>query len=154
MDILVGLNMAAVRRLKDTWKALSNRTIDEFLDLQKSVSSDDNYSNYRRELAEAKLNRVTLVPHLGVYLRDLVFIHEGNEDFIHFNQINYRKMTLISAVFNDIRAFQENEEYTFKIIPKLQQFLLFDRDVLSDSEIASNSRYAEAGSQRTRSLLK
>ena len=77
MEILSGLENAAVFRLKKSWEKANNEIYESLSSL---LASSQNHSEYRKTLRE----HVTppAVPYLGIFLSDLTFIEEGNKDFL------------------------------------------------------------------------
>lgn len=74
------------------------------------MTHKNGYSNYREALEKAK--GVTL-PFLGVFLRDITLIEEGNNDFHADENINVDKIKLYGGIFTKIQALQSkiNEQY-------------------------------------------
>ncbi len=50
---------------------------------------------------------------LGVYLKDLIYISEGNPDYLNGGMINLGKRRLLYAVLHQIRRFQV-KSYNFE----------------------------------------
>mmetsp|Transcript_9301 Transcript_9301/g.23316 ORF Transcript_9301/g.23316 Transcript_9301/m.23316 type:complete len:480 (-) Transcript_9301:83-1522(-) len=104
MEILGGMNNVAVQRLKRTWAALSDRAKSTLDDLNDLMDTKQNYKNYRDAL---ELCKVPVVPYLGITLRDLTFIEEGNDDLVDFKYVNHEKLALLGHVVMDVNALQE-----------------------------------------------
>ena len=68
MEVIGGINMWAVTRLKQTWEQLPPRSHQIVEELNALMENKANYKNYRNALRSAPL---PLMPYLGVYLRDL-----------------------------------------------------------------------------------
>jgi hypothetical protein len=67
--------------------------------LEQMMENKHNFKNYRDRLAKIKLNGEPTLPYLGVYLRDLTFIEEGNKTYITEHRlINYEKIQLVGQV--------------------------------------------------------
>ena len=107
MEILSGLENAAVFRLKKSWEKANNEIYESLSSL---LASSQNHSEYRKTLRE----HVTppAVPYLGIFLSDLTFIEEGNKDFLPspldntIELINFEKRRKYSHVIQDIKLFQ------------------------------------------------
>eukprot|EP01119_Soliformovum_irregulare_P025529 TRINITY_DN9495_c0_g2_i2.p1 TRINITY_DN9495_c0_g2~~TRINITY_DN9495_c0_g2_i2.p1 ORF type:complete len:524 (-),score=106.06 TRINITY_DN9495_c0_g2_i2:73-1644(-) len=90
MEILAGINNYNVINLTEVWKALPEKWSTTFADLETLMSSQNNYKNYRRYFARIlkdDLNNSKLppiLPYLGLYLRDITFVHEGSSVFLKF----------------------------------------------------------------------
>jgi RasGEF domain len=105
MEILGGINTWAIQRLKQTWEAIPARVVKKLEDLDSLMDSRHNYRAYRQSLASHEV----ALPYLGVYLRDLTFIGEGNTDLLGTHQpaiVNFEKMLLMGAVVEDATSYQ------------------------------------------------
>eukprot|EP01092_Planopodium_desertum_P015494 TRINITY_DN8241_c0_g1_i1.p1 TRINITY_DN8241_c0_g1~~TRINITY_DN8241_c0_g1_i1.p1 ORF type:complete len:121 (+),score=12.91 TRINITY_DN8241_c0_g1_i1:34-363(+) len=61
-----------------------------------------NHANYRAAIENSE---VPAVPYVGIFLTDLVYIDEGNKDFIG-DKINFKKQELVFGVLKKMRVFQ------------------------------------------------
>ena len=52
LAIISGLNNVSVMRLKKSWKALPNKSLDTFCDLEVLMDNKQNYRAYRKKLSE------------------------------------------------------------------------------------------------------
>merc|ERR1712146_168540 len=75
MEIISGLQSAAVYRLKKTWAGVRNKNINKFEEFKELMSNRGSYKNFRDALHHAE---PPAIPYLGVYLTDLTFIEDGN----------------------------------------------------------------------------
>jgi len=99
MEVLAGLNLYPIQRLKQTWANLSEKYKESMERLEQMMENKHNFKNYRDRLAKIKANREPTLPYLGVYLRDLTFIEEGNKTYVKENKlINYEKIQLVGQV--------------------------------------------------------
>jgi len=112
MEILGGLNMHPIARLKKTWQGLPEKYLELFHDLEALMDTKANYMAYREALAEEPMEGCGTVPYLGVYLRDLIFIEEGNRTIHENGLINFEKLQLIGKVIVEVQRFQK-VQYTF-----------------------------------------
>eukprot|EP01135_Chromosphaera_perkinsii_P004291 Nk52_evm3s276 gene=Nk52_evmTU3s276 len=139
-QILSGLSNCSVSRLKRTWAKVDSALVSLHKKLQKYIHS----KNYIviREL----MSRITppCVPYLGIYLTDLTFINDGNNDFVENieieassneaplkdtklimaeihteNLINIQKFRLISKVLLELRRFQP---FPYENLEKINSF--------------------------------
>jgi len=67
------------------------------------MDSKLNYKKYRDALVQEAEHKLPVVPYLGVYLRDLTFIDEGNPDYID-DLINFGKLLMIGEVMLDVSS--------------------------------------------------
>lgn len=120
MEIIGGLNLWPVQRLKQTWEEIGGmKSIIDKLD--NLMENKQNYKVYRSALAGAK---APLLPYLGVCLRDMLFVEEGNGNYINKEDgvINFEKLQLMGNVILQVRQFQQ-ERYLFQYEPVVQDYL-------------------------------
>jgi len=121
MEIIGGLNLWSVTRLKQTWTEVG--AIQAVIQkLNELMESKQNYRNYRASLKTA---RAPLIPYLGVCLRDLQFTEDGNPDWIGPKDqgiLNFEKLMLLGDTILQVRQFQESV-YQFQYDPVIQDFL-------------------------------
>lgn len=69
------------------------------------MSPNKSFANYRQCIRQA---HAPLVPYLGVYMQDMVFIEDGNPDFLkdYPGFINFHKRRLLADVIKDIIQHQ------------------------------------------------
>lgn len=155
MEILVGLSMGPVSRLTQTWEMLSKEKTQCFKKLSKLIDNRKNYDNYRKVLKEASL---PCFPYVGLSLKDLTFIEDGNENYLDAQKkvINWSKMSMIASIFGDLQKFQQNP-YDFEIKPKLSSWLLKGKYVVQDDNMLyqmSNACQPPKISNRKKSSIK
>lgn len=115
MAVLGGLNNVSIQRLKKSWKVVAEKPLEKWGELSVLLDTKNNYSQYR-----AAMNASTppVIPFLGVYLRDLTFIEDGNQDHTVAGLVNVEKLILFSNVVSNMRRHQQN-----KFIPVTERFL-------------------------------
>jgi hypothetical protein len=143
LEIVSGLECAAVSRLKSVWAQLSPDDVQTFEELKVLMSPRDNYKNYRSEIAHLK---APLVPHIGSYLRfvfaicvcasclcvadaetkgiclrDLTFICDGNPE--EPGIVNIERHCLVSAVVKRMWSFARKPHPTTHYDIGIQEFL-------------------------------
>lgn len=149
MEIMVGLNLGCVTRLKKTWEALPKHAISTFEQLSRVTGHSQNYLHYREALAAKEL---PFAPNLAVHLRDLTFIEDGNEDTVEGGLINFAKMHMLGAVFEEIHRLQSTH-FHFKEIKAINKYLTQGIYVLkTDKELYKRSNACEP-SVRTLSMV-
>mmetsp|Transcript_20287 Transcript_20287/g.77658 ORF Transcript_20287/g.77658 Transcript_20287/m.77658 type:complete len:990 (+) Transcript_20287:129-3098(+) len=117
-----GMNNAAVRRMKKTWEGMGHDYRERFSRLEDLTSSDANYKTYRETIASCD---PPTIPHLGVYLRDLTFIEDGNSDHLSTGLINFAKCYKVGSVIATVQQYQKLGYVTmFQPLPKFQQSLM------------------------------
>jgi len=147
MELMCGLNLGCVTRLKKTWDGLPKHATATFENLTRLTSSSQNYAHYREALAGKEL---PFAPNLAVHLRDLTFIEDGNEDTVD-GLINFGKMHMLGAVFDEIHRLQTTR-YHFKEIKAINRYLTQGIYVLrTDKDLYKRSNSCEP-SVRTLSM--
>ncbi|KAI9202628.1 ras guanine nucleotide exchange factor domain-containing protein [Polychytrium aggregatum] len=165
-EIVAGLNMGCVSRLKKTWKALSKKYWDVWEMLNHVVSNEGSYRWYRSQIAEVVRSNSTggipCVPYLGVNLSDLTFAEDGNPTFAKPSValeaeplakvagaappptpiVNFNKFRFISQLINKIE-FMQRYEYTLPPDPKIQDFILHEWGNLTEAELYTASKVCE-----------
>jgi len=122
MEVLAALGMSCISRLKKSWKALPENVSSQYEELDNIMDMNKNYKSYRRELEKATSANSPCVPYVGVILRDLLFIEEGNADTHEESGfVNFEKMRLVAAVTSYMQSFQRRP-YPIKPIPNIIAF--------------------------------
>jgi hypothetical protein len=143
MEIAVGLNMGSVARLVKTWGAIDTKTKLRYDEIMLLTHSTHNYKNYREALKTATF---PVLPYLGLYLRDLTFIEDGNSNFIaDESEVNFLKMRMLAKIFKSISEYQQHGYYNFTPVPQLRQYLLQGVTVVkNDTELYRHSYHCES----------
>ncbi len=79
MELVGGLGSTSVMRLKKCWVKVSRSRKASWEKLLAQMSPQKSFGNYRACVRQA---HAPLVPYLGVYMQDMVFIEDGNPDFL------------------------------------------------------------------------
>jgi hypothetical protein len=119
MEILSGLNMTAIYRLKRTWASLSPRVLNMFQSLNQLMSPDANFKVYRELLKKDTQPRV---PYLGRYLTDLVFTEDAMPLYLANGLVHFWKCRAIAQIILDLTSHQK-QPYMFEIVPEIQNYL-------------------------------
>eukprot|EP00026_Physarum_polycephalum_P003142 Phypoly_transcript_03151.p1 GENE.Phypoly_transcript_03151~~Phypoly_transcript_03151.p1 ORF type:complete len:727 (+),score=161.57 Phypoly_transcript_03151:83-2263(+) len=147
MEILAGLQNAAVHRLKKTWdKVLSKAKYEELnKSLLSLMSSNNNFTVYRAALHSC---HPPCIPYLGVFLTDLTFIEDGTKDTLNGRDdlIHFEKRRKVSMVIRDIQQYQQTP-YHFNLEPTIKEALITlqsqDEDTLYKQSMTSEPRDAK-----------
>lgn len=130
MEVLAGLQSAAVHRLKKTWAGVKRKSNDKFDEFKTLMSNRGSYKNFRHMLHNVD---PPCIPYLGVYLTDLTFIEDGNPNTLNESGlINFSKRRKIASVIRDIQQFQQTH-YSLEVVAPLKDFSL-NLQVLSEDE--------------------
>lgn len=129
MELIGGLGSTSVIRLKKTWASVSrskSKTWDKVRAVmapQGTLSPGGGYlfltlaaasfSSYRAAIRAA---HPPVIPYLGVSMQDMVFIEDGNPDFLkdHPDMVNFHKRRLLADIIKDI---QQHVQAPFNIEP-------------------------------------
>jgi hypothetical protein len=118
MAFVSGLQTTAVDRLKDTWKKIEAKPKlwATFQDLVKLFDSEGNFQEYRN--AMKGISNSPAIPYLGLSLRLLTYIEDGNENDFgkklnRKDLINFDKRRKLAHVVADIIKWQ-NTSYAIE----------------------------------------
>ena len=135
--MIQGLNSNPVFRLKKTWNLVPKKYMIEFKRLKEITSSISNYKGLRTALKDSF---PPCVPYIGMYLKDLTFIEDGNpdkkNDLIHFS-----KCKLLADILKDIQFYQ-NTSYSILIYNEIRN-LLMNQECLDSEELYQMSLKVE-----------
>lgn len=84
---------------------MSIKSIAIFDKLNAIISHDKNYENYKKIL---DVQNGSVVPYIGVFLRDLTFIEVGNASYLDDDLINFDKLRMIYAVLRDFSKYKSH----------------------------------------------
>ncbi|KAL4749895.1 hypothetical protein BDW72DRAFT_122638 [Aspergillus terricola var. indicus] len=131
VSILSGLQSAPVYRLGRTWAMVTQRDCDTLEPLQALISSEQNHQTYRNVLRRAV---PPCIPFLGLFLKDLVFIEDGNPELTPDERlINFSKYSMLASTIDTVQRFQE-AMYCLQPVPELQEYLATELQRSVDSE--------------------
>lgn len=147
MEIVSGLNSSSCFRLRKTWSALGKTYEQRFEDLKQLVSRDHNFHTFR-EYLKTKIAPPS-IPYMGVYLTDLTFIEEGNNDFTAEGLINFEKRRQVAKVIDDLLSYQKDPYPLLDVVP-LQEMLKTARVLNEDDQYThSHAREKKVGKGET-----
>ncbi|RKP37346.1 ras guanine nucleotide exchange factor domain-containing protein [Dimargaris cristalligena] len=131
MSFLGGIELASVQRLKRTWDTLGGRTMTTYESLKVLMGTNRNSVEYREELHSCN---PPCIPFLGTHLKDLVFVEDGNSDFLpnHPHLINFDKRTKVASVIRDLQSYQSTP-YALTVVPEIQEFMEKSLEEVIDS---------------------
>jgi hypothetical protein len=102
MEIVSGLNNAAIQRLDYLWKSISERCRQNFEKLDALMSPDHNFASYREEL---KARQYPILPYFALYLRDITFANTAHSPYLN-GEFNVEWMNLFNSLVKEIRSYQ------------------------------------------------
>ena len=109
--IYSALNSAPIFRLKLAWKRVPSKYYSMFTNFRTIFSRDLNHRNLRQLFRTAP---APAIPHLGLFLQDLVFIDDGNSNKIENHNlqkgamVNFSKCVRITERVKQIRLYQQH----------------------------------------------
>ncbi|CUS15462.1 unnamed protein product [Tuber aestivum] len=120
--ILAALQTSAIHRLKRTWEHVPSRTNQTLEGMNTLMGATMNFAEYREML---HIVNPPCVPFLGVYLKDLTFVADGNDDFIKGDQklINFDKRVKTANIIREIQQYQ-SVPYPLQPVPELQDYII------------------------------
>ena len=113
------LNSSAVYRLLNTKDRLDAHLLKALEDASSLVA--DHFKLYLEKLRSIN---PPCVPFFGRYQNLILFLEEGNPDFLHQSTelINFSKRRKVAEIISEIQQYQ-NQPYCLSPYPKLNQFL-------------------------------
>ncbi|KAM4729604.1 ras guanyl-releasing protein 3 isoform 2-T3 [Anableps anableps] len=104
MAVVGGLSHSSISRLKETHAYLALDVLKIWNEMTELVSSNNNYSNYRKAFNEC---RGFKIPILGVHLKDLIAVHAVFPDRVSDSTlVNLVKMHQLYMTFNELVSLQ------------------------------------------------
>ncbi|KAJ2548940.1 hypothetical protein EV175_004636, partial [Coemansia sp. RSA 1933] len=123
MSVLGALTSVPVERLTRTWQAVHQKALGTYNQLKQIMRTDRNFAEYRDSLHSCN---PPAIPFVGVYLQDLTFIEDGNDDMIpssNVRMINFAKRQRTAGTVRDLQQFQ-NVPYNLTPVAEIQDWLL------------------------------
>ncbi|KAJ2081597.1 hypothetical protein H4R24_002218 [Coemansia sp. RSA 988] len=122
MSVLGALTSVPVERLTRTWQAVQQKSMVVYNQLRQIMRTDRNFAEYRDSLHSCN---PPAIPFVGVYLQDLTFIEDGNDDIISTSPglINFAKRQRTAGTIRDLQQFQ-NVPYNLTPVAEIQDWLL------------------------------
>lgn len=138
--LLSGLQHSGVQRLKQSWACVSRRSMQVYENLQKIFDPQKNSATYRSHLSAAI---PPAIPFIGVHLTDLVFVEDGNSEFLadQPSLINFSKKATTAGVLDELLRFQ-SAKFDLVEAPLVQRYFKTVA-ICEDDEIYSNSYIIE-----------
>jgi hypothetical protein len=115
-EVVSGLQNASVHRLKPDWAKINTthkKTLESLLVL---VSRDNNFRTLRSVIAHCE---PPATPYLGMYLTDLTFIEDGNQDLLN-NKINFLKRRKLATLIRDLQTYHQTQ-YKLQEVEQLRE---------------------------------
>ncbi|RUS84275.1 hypothetical protein EGW08_007968 [Elysia chlorotica] len=103
MAIVGGLSHSALARLSKTIGCLPPESQKTLVDLTELLSSNNNFSNYRKVYHQCNGFKI---PILGVHLKDLISLNTAVPDRVEGNLLNFRKMAQLAGILRELTRLQ------------------------------------------------
>ncbi|EFA85172.1 Ras guanine nucleotide exchange factor [Heterostelium album PN500] len=99
---LAGIRNSSVLRLRVSWSKVPKKYKQSLEDLEKLMSMEGSFKTFRSLIKDLV---PPCIPYLGVYLKDLTFIEDGNNDSMD-GLINWGKKKLVYNIISIIQSCQ------------------------------------------------
>jgi len=134
-QILSGLNMASVQRLKQLWPLIPFKRREIFEEIDELFSPIGNHAKYRETISRIEAESEPCIPYIAMYLRDIVYVIDGNPEFTPQGEINFDRSKLLAQQTLRLLRFQ-NIPYNFEVPDALLSYLFHLRGpILSEEEL-------------------
>lgn len=108
MEMYAALSLSAIIRLKKSWENVKQKYKQAYEEFVELANSSQSFGNLRNAV---KASSAPLIPYLGLYLTDLVFIEDGNPETFDedgVTMVNFRKNEMLAEVLLEIQNFQQS----------------------------------------------
>ena len=146
LEIVGGLSMTSVQRLRKTWKNLPSKYEPMWKQLQKLMAPTQNYINYRNFF---KTVEGSSFPYFGLYLSDITVIQEKYPTRIIGGKINFSKMRMIAGVLIEMQRCQGVASFPFGENPTVAKFLEEASAFNDEDELYALSKMCEGSEDLT-----
>ncbi|KAJ3450658.1 ras guanine nucleotide exchange factor i-related [Anaeramoeba flamelloides] len=118
-SVLSCIESSSIYRLNFTLEEISTKHIENYQSMKQFMSNEGSFKIYRENLKKCDL---PCIPYLGIYCSDLVFIEDGNPDWLDGKLINLSKRRFVYQVISRIQRFQHTS-YNFHPVHQIAQLL-------------------------------
>ncbi|XP_025947392.1 rap guanine nucleotide exchange factor-like 1, partial [Apteryx rowi] len=117
--VVIGLNNAAISRLRLTWEKLPGKFKNLFRKFENLTDPCRNHKTYREVLAKMK---PPLIPFVPLILKDLTFLHEGSKTLLD-GLVNMEKLKESSVTGTSSRSLStcEDSAELIRLVPALER---------------------------------
>eukprot|EP00792_Barthelona_sp_PAP020_P005366 TRINITY_DN2619_c0_g1_i1.p1 TRINITY_DN2619_c0_g1~~TRINITY_DN2619_c0_g1_i1.p1 ORF type:complete len:674 (+),score=188.14 TRINITY_DN2619_c0_g1_i1:878-2899(+) len=134
MAVYGGLSGYAVSKFKDVFNSLSTNKKNMEQKLKELCSFKENSKFYRNLVSQVATSKQTFIPHIGLVLQDLTFLHDGNPTMKN-GCLNIFKLLKMTEILEGVIASKRQLNYNFRLNNSLvnaltEDILSFDEKVL------------------------
>ncbi len=104
MEMISGLNVSSVQRLKSSWEMVPQKDKIKLQKLEQTMTPLQNYKKYRAIFKEKEHPKI---PYFAVILKDLMFVNIGNCDYTDSGVINFEKLILVYDKISEVTKQQK-----------------------------------------------
>jgi hypothetical protein len=130
MAIIAGLNHISIKRMTFLWT--HNGYTFKLNNLENILNPCNNFKNCR-DLIEKNKEKLTIVPYLGIFISDILHIHDSEKGIINTNKgkrCNFEKLESIFNIINKFKILQKKTDYHQDITI---MYFLITLDIISDN---------------------
>eukprot|EP01128_Nolandella_sp_AFSM9_P003894 TRINITY_DN1712_c0_g1_i2.p1 TRINITY_DN1712_c0_g1~~TRINITY_DN1712_c0_g1_i2.p1 ORF type:complete len:1194 (-),score=244.04 TRINITY_DN1712_c0_g1_i2:143-3724(-) len=149
LEISLGLKHAAVLRMKKTWAAVPEASIELLESLELVVSPLNNWYHFRKLLE--KQTDMNYIPYIGIYMADITFIKDGPGSKISNGQHGWRKNEQIANILAKLHAVRQSSKGAGVPDPEIQKFLATELYCIEENDLFKRSRELEPAGRKKRS---
>jgi len=133
-QILSGLNLAAIQRLKTLWGSIPFKIREAFDEIDELFSPIGNVAKYRELVEQVEKENQACLPYVAVYLRDIIHAEEA-EEFTETGEINFERLKSLSQNILRLTKFQ-HIPYRYDVPSELHRYLQFTHEnILTADEL-------------------
>eukprot|EP00299_Pterocystis_sp_00344_P007160 c2182_g1_i1.p1 GENE.c2182_g1_i1~~c2182_g1_i1.p1 ORF type:complete len:673 (+),score=131.96 c2182_g1_i1:53-2071(+) len=143
--ICAALGSANVFRLQKSFAKVPEKLLSKLEDIKNLLKSEKNYGVYRDRLKLLSPQGIACVPFLGTFQSDIVFIEDGNPDFltdIGPDVINFEKRRKAAGVIRIIQQFQQTK-YALERVENIAKLIESIEFGLTDNQLHNMSLQQE-----------
>lgn len=151
MAVVIGISQSSILRLTSTWDKLSSAAMEKWKNLEAVGNPVNNFKALRALQDNALINTsIPFLPSPTLLFRDLLFIEEGNEDWVdeEAKLLNWEKVKLYGRAFESIHLSQTNA-FPYKHLLVLQKYVSHFH-TLTEDEIMKVSKTVEPPSTKSK----
>ena len=145
--VITTFNHLCIKRLKKTWKQVTQNSKNKQKELSKLCSILKNFEAIKNEFLQYKnsINDINdlkegCIPYLAPYLKDLAFLEEGHKYFNENKLINIHKLLVVGK---NIKNIKESQIFVYTYKPVYSLTFLSDPEPLDDNELTTLSESLE-----------